>query len=159
MGSILGFSLSAKTTPLVPMDELTIPFLGERRAGWQYPFGSLVAAGAHLAAGSDWSVSSPNPLWGTHVAVNRAIPAELGGAPDDPFLPEQALGRQAALAAYTAGSARVNGLEEVTGAIRPGLDADLAIVDADLARIPDTAIGAASVTQTWVRGEVAFGNR
>ena len=28
------------------MDDLTIPFLGERRAGWQYPFRSLQAAGA-----------------------------------------------------------------------------------------------------------------
>ncbi len=42
-------------------DELTIPFLGERRAGWQYPFRSLHAAGAALCAGSDWPVSSPDP--------------------------------------------------------------------------------------------------
>ena len=32
------------------MDELTIPFLGERRAGWQYPFRSLEAAGAAMCA-------------------------------------------------------------------------------------------------------------
>ncbi|MDR2984888.1 MAG: amidohydrolase, partial [Nocardiopsaceae bacterium] len=38
------------------MDELTIPFLGERRSGWQYPFGALLAAGAQMCAGSDWSV-------------------------------------------------------------------------------------------------------
>ena len=31
------------------MDELTIPFLGERRAGWQYPFRSLQDAGAACA--------------------------------------------------------------------------------------------------------------
>ena len=62
------------------MDELTIPFLGERRAGWQYPFRSLEAAGAAMCAGSDWPVSSPNPLWGAHVAVNRQ-PAHRGGRP------------------------------------------------------------------------------
>src|SRR5205807_403635 len=39
------------------MDELTIPFLGPERAAWQYPFASLVQAGATLAAGSDWPVS------------------------------------------------------------------------------------------------------
>ena len=59
------------------MDELTIPFLGERRAGWQYPFRSLQAAGAALCAGSDWPVSSPNPLWGAHVAVNRTLPGRV----------------------------------------------------------------------------------
>ncbi len=41
------------------MDELTIPFLGAERTARQYPFADLVAAGATLAAGSDWPVSSP----------------------------------------------------------------------------------------------------
>jgi hypothetical protein len=139
------------------MDELTIPFLGERRAGWQYPFGSLRAAGATLCAGSDWPVSSPNPLWGAHVAVNRSLPAAAGpGAGGEPFLPGQALGLASILAAYTSGSARVNGLEAVTGSIAEGLDADFAAVDADLAHVPAHEIGAASVTSTWVRGQLAY---
>ena len=45
-----------------------------------------------LCAGSDWPVSSPNPLWGAHVAVNRSLPADAGGHGRDPFLPGQALG-------------------------------------------------------------------
>ena len=102
------------------MDDLTIPFLGERRSGWQYPFGSLVAAGAPLCAGSDWPVSSPNPLWGMHVAVNRSLPASAGGTGADPFLPGQAISLPVALAAYTSGSARVNGRDDEAGAIRPG---------------------------------------
>ena len=56
------------------MDELTIPFLGEPRWRTQYPFGALVRSGARLAGGSDWSVSSPDVLWGAHVAVNRVAP-------------------------------------------------------------------------------------
>ncbi|MGW5118462.1 amidohydrolase, partial [Streptomyces noursei] len=68
------------------MDELTIPFLGPERAGWQYPFGSLLRAGATLAAGSDWPVSSPDPLAGLHVAVNRKEPDT---ADERVFLPEQ----------------------------------------------------------------------
>ena len=160
------------------MDELTIPFLGERRSGWQYPFGSLLAAGATLCAGSDWSVSSPDPLAGAHVAVNRSLPggsgprgpgmspgedavsprASTAGEPSaaGPFLPGQALSPEAIFAAYTSGSARVNGLEHVTGSIRPGFDADFAIVDADLAHGRAAEIGQASVTSTWVRGEVAY---
>ena len=141
------------------MDVLTIPFLGERRAGWQYPFRSLHAAGAALAAGSDWSVSSPNPLWAAHVAVNRCLPPAAGdGSPgsSDPFLPSQALGLPVFLAAYTSGSARINGLEGVTGSVRAGLDADFAIVDADLAHIRTAEIGSAAITATWVRGRVAY---
>jgi predicted amidohydrolase YtcJ len=140
------------------MDVLTIPFLGERRAGWQYPFRSLQAAGAELAAGSDWSVSSPNPLWAAHVAVNRAAPAAAvpGGTTSDPFLPGQALDLPSFLAAYTSGSARVNGLEDVTGSVRPGLDADFAVVDADLSHLPAAEIGTAAVTTTWVRGEAVY---
>jgi len=165
-------SASANIQPLwathePQMDELTIPFLGERRSGWQYPFGSLLAAGARLCAGSDWAVSSPDPLAGAHVAVNRSLPGGPGGSSPlasshdlpgsaDPFLPEQALSVEAILGAYTAGSAKVNGLADVTGAIRPGLDADFAIVDADLAHGPTSEVGQARVTSTWVRGEVAY---
>lgn len=138
------------------MDELTIPFLGERRSGWQYPFGSLLKAGAALCAGSDWSVSSPDPLWGAHVAVNRSTPAEPADTAPEPFLPGQALSLEAILAAYTSGSARVNGLEDVTGSVRPGLDADFAIVDADLAHAPAGDICQASVASTWIRGEVRY---
>jgi predicted amidohydrolase YtcJ len=138
------------------MDELTIPFLGARRAGWQYPFRSLHTSAAPLCAGSDWPVSSPDPLLGVHVAANRSLPAGVGGRGPDPFLPHQALEPATALAAYTSGSARVNGLEAVTGSIRVGLDADFAIVDADLAAVKPGEIGQASVRQTWVRGQVAY---
>jgi predicted amidohydrolase YtcJ len=138
------------------MDELTIPFLGERRSTWQYPFGSLLAAGAALCAGSDWSVSSPDPLLGAHVAVNRSLPAESGVGATDPFLPEQALSREAIFAAYTSGSAGVNGLADTTGSVRAGLDADFAIVNADLANGAAEEIGTAAVVQTWVRGELRY---
>ena len=93
------------------MTELTIPFLGETRAGWQYPFAALAKTGAHIAGGSDWPVSSPDPLLGVHVAVNRSTPDNA----TRPFLPEQAISLQTALAAYTAGSARINGLENTAG--------------------------------------------
>ncbi len=138
------------------MDDLTIPFLGERRSAWQYPFRSLRNAGSQLCAGSDWPVSSPNPLWGAHVAVNRSLPADAGGHGRDPFLPQQRLDLAAILAAYTAGSARVNGLDAVTGSIRKGLDADFAVVDADLRHIGDHEICRAAVTATWVRGERVY---
>jgi predicted amidohydrolase YtcJ len=137
------------------MDELTIPFLGERRAGWQYPFRSLQDSGAQLCAGSDWPVSSPDPLLGAHVAVTRTAPAADADGPG-PFLPEQRLDLASILAAYTSGGARVNGLESVSGAVRAGFDADFAVVDADLSTIAERDIGATAVKQTWIRGQLVY---
>ena len=52
------------------LDELTLPFMPEGAESRHYPFGDLHQAGARLAAGSDWPVSSADPLQGMHVAVN-----------------------------------------------------------------------------------------
>ncbi|MGH3067797.1 MAG: amidohydrolase [Streptosporangiaceae bacterium] len=135
------------------MDELTIPFLGPGRAARQYPFGDLLRAGARLAAGSDWSVSSANPLEGIHVAVNRALPDAEPGA--EPLLPGQALTLAEALAAYTAGSAYVNHLDE-TGAVAPGYLADLVILDRDPFEGPAGEIASAAVALTYVEGERVY---
>jgi predicted amidohydrolase YtcJ len=129
------------------MDELTIPFLGERRASWQYPFGDLLRHGAVLAAGSDWPVSSPDPWQAMHVAVNRTPPGVAGR----PFLPGQALDLGSALAAYTAGSAWANRLDD-TGVLRVGAEADLVLLDRDPFAAPPDEIASTRVTETFVAG-------
>ncbi|MFD5325492.1 amidohydrolase [Streptomyces sp. NPDC127092] len=134
------------------MDELTIPFLGPERAAWQYPFGDLVRAGATLVAGSDWPVSSPDPLAGLHVAVNRAEPGATDGRV---FLPEQRLDLTTALAAYTAGSAHVNGHDDA-GSLRAGHLADLVVLDRDILSGPPEEIASATVEQTFVGGERVY---
>ncbi|TQC48009.1 amidohydrolase [Rhodococcus sp. WS4] len=136
------------------MDELTIPFLGDERAGRQYPFGSLLRAGATLAAGSDWPVSSADPIHGIHVAVNRVLPGEDGR--DHPvFLPEQRLDLTAALTAYTAGSAYVNRLDD-TGSIEVGKLADLVVLDRDPFTVSDDAIADTRVALTYVGGDRVY---
>lgn len=130
------------------MDELTIPFLGSERAGRQYPFGSLLRSGARLAAGSDWPVSSPDPLQGIHVAVNRVTPGGTGPV----FLPAERLGLTAAFTAYTAGSAYANHLDD-TGTVRAGSLADLVVLDRDPYAGPPGEIGATGVALTYVGGE------
>jgi predicted amidohydrolase YtcJ len=136
------------------MTDLTIPLLGAERAGWQYPFRSLQETGALLAAGSDWPVSSADPLWGIHVAVNRLSP-DGEGAEHGPFLPAQALDLTTALTAYTAGSAYVNHLDE-TGTIEVGKLADLAVLDRDVFATPVEEIAQARVVATYVDGQQVF---
>jgi predicted amidohydrolase YtcJ len=137
------------------MVDLTIPVLGEQRTGWQYPFAGLAATGAVLAAGSDWPVSSPDPLAGIHVAVNRRTPRSLGTPEDRAFLPEQALDLRTALTAYTRGSAYVNHLDD-GGRIEVGALADLAVLDRDPFAGPVEEIGDTAVVATYVEGVEVF---
>ena len=137
------------------MDELTIPFLGDERAALQYPFADLVAAGAHLAGGSDWPVSSPDPVLGAHVAVNRVLPGATGPA-GEPLVARNRLDLGTVLTAYTAGSAWVNGLEESTGRLEPGFLADLAVLDRDPFAGPPEEIASATVVATYLAGETVF---
>jgi hypothetical protein len=139
------------------MTELTLPFLGPERAGWQYPFGSLLRSGAQLCFGSDWPVSSPNPLWEIHTAVNRTVPPgyPYGGTGEgEPFLPSERIDLAAALAAFTIGSAYVNHAELETGSIEVGKQADLVVLDRDLFGHPADEIALAQVDLTIVNGAV-----
>lgn len=139
------------------MVELTLPFLGEPRGSWQYPFGDLHRSGAVLAAGSDWAVSTADPWPALHVAVNRQVPEEH--REDDVehpvFLPDQRLDLGTALTAYTAGSAYVNHLDD-TGTIRPGALADLVVLDRDPFAGPPDQIGSTRVLQTFVDGQRVY---
>jgi predicted amidohydrolase YtcJ len=132
------------------MDELTIPFIGPERAVRQYLFGDLLRSGARLAAGSDWAVSSANPLRAIHVAVNRRLPGSA-----EPLLPAQSVSLAEALAAYTAGSAYVNHLDE-TGGIEVGRLADLVVLDRDPFEGPPDEIASAAVELTYVGGEQVY---
>jgi predicted amidohydrolase YtcJ len=133
------------------MDELTIPFIGPERAARQYLFGDLLRSGARLAAGSDWAVSSANPLRAVHVAVTRTLP----GTGAEPLLPGQSLRLGQALAAYTAGSAYVNHLDE-TGAIEEGMLADLVVLDRDPFDGPQDEIAHTGVQFTYVGGQRVY---
>src|SRR5207245_11041757 len=140
------------------MDELTIPFLGEPRWTWQYPFASLVRNGAMLAMGSDWSVSSPNPLEEIHVAVNRVMPPNYpyGANRGEVFLPEERLDLDTSIAAFTIGSAFVNHLDREPGSIEVGKLADLAVRDRDLLAPPPEEIAEARCQLTFVEVERVF---
>jgi predicted amidohydrolase YtcJ len=131
---------------------LTLPFLAETARQQQYVFGSLRRAGARLAFGSDWPVSSADPLSGMHVAVNRRAPGDPGDVP--PLLPEEALTVTEALAGYTTGAAFVNGLEGSSGRLEVGCAADVVAVDGDLLGLDPSRIADVRVRRTLVDGRL-----
>jgi predicted amidohydrolase YtcJ len=135
------------------MDELTIPFVQPELVGRQYPWRSLLRHGATLAMGSDWSVSTPDPLAQIEVAVTRV--SDESRDRRAPFLPDERLEFVDALAAFTSGSAHVNHLDE-TGRLRVGLLADLVVLDRDLFDPGAGPVGDARVVATFVDGVPVF---
>jgi hypothetical protein len=134
--------------------QLTIPFLGPERSGRLYPIGSVYRSGAVVAFGSDWSVSSANPLEEIQVAVTRMDPA--GGT--EPLLPQERIALPEALAAFTINTAWVNRLEKETGSIEVGKRADLVVLDRNLFAIPVTEIAHTRALVTLFGGRVVHGD-
>ena len=130
--------------------ELALPALGEERLSRLYPIGSIARTGAVLAFGSDWPVSTPNPLLEMEVAVTRVSPAARDG---EPFAPEERIPLPAALAAFTRGAAYVNRDDE-SGTIAPGMRADLAVLDRNV--FAGGPIGDAQVELTVANGAVVY---
>jgi predicted amidohydrolase YtcJ len=128
---------------------LTQPYLAPERYLHQYPFGSLLRAGAMMAAGSDWTVSTPNVLAEAEVAVNRVSPEDRSAPP---FLPSEAISLMDALAAFTIGSAYVSHLDRSTGTVEAGKLADLVLLDRDVFDRRAGPIGDARVLLTLVEG-------
>ena len=137
------------------MDQLTIPILGSERSGWQYPLGSLLRAGARLAFGSDWTVSTADPFPQLEVAIRRIWPGNRDG---EPFLPGERITLDEALRAATVGSAFVNRQDEA-GWLGEGRLADLAILDRDIDAPDAGPVGDTKVVATIVGGEFVFESR
>jgi len=135
----------------VDQAELTLPYVGRERARWQYPFASLIRAGATLAMGSDWAVSTADVMDQIDTAVTRVNH-------DEPDLPplnaEERISFLDALAGFTAGSAYVNHREGFSGTLGIGMLADLAVLDRD--PVASGLIRDASVVMTVVGGRVVF---
>lgn len=135
------------------MRDLNVPFLGPERTQHQYPFASLLRSGARLAMGSDWPVSSPDPLLEMEVAVRRRDPE----APDsDPFIPGEALTVDQALTGFTTNSAFVNRLDD-SGRLVAGARADVIVLDRDIHAIDGDRLSRAKVVSTIAAGRVVHG--
>jgi len=129
--------------------DLTEPVLGPARSRWLYPIASVSRAGAPLAAGSDWPVSSMNPLLAVQVAITRRPPDTTTGPA---WLPEQRVTLATILTAYSEGGAWAAGEESRTGTLEVGKAADLIVLDRNLYRIPPVEIHSVKVLLTLLDG-------
>ncbi len=133
--------------------ELTAPRLGAQRSAQQYRIRSILDSGAPVSFGSDWPVSSFAPLDGIQVAVTRQLEAPDAGPP---WMPEEQITVEQALAAYTSGVAFQAG-DARAGVLRPGARSDVVLLGADPRSVPALEIAGIDVVGTWCDGTRTHG--
>lgn len=133
--------------------DINTPQVGAARVARMYPWGSLRRAGARIVGGSDWPVSSEDPLDAIEVMVRRQDPSKEEG----PTLGEgEALDLDTALRAYTREAAFLLRDEARRGQLAPGFAADLVVLDTDVRSGAPAAINDATVEFTVKDGVVVF---
>jgi hypothetical protein len=132
---------------------LTEPLLGPARSRWLYPIRSVIDSGAVVAFGSDWDVSSMNPLEGMEVAMTHREPSK---GPGEPWLPQETIGLPDAIAGYTIRGAYLDFAEKETGSIETGKAADLVVLDRNLFEVPASKIHETKVLLTLLEGKEVY---
>lgn len=133
--------------------DMTLPVLGPERSRYLYPIRSVANSGAVIACGSDWSVSSMNPLDAIQVAVTRR---GLTQGPGSAWMPDEVVDLPLILAGYTINGAYVNFQEHETGSIEVGKAADLIVLDRNLFEIPAHEIHRVKVLLTLLDGKEVY---
>jgi predicted amidohydrolase YtcJ len=134
------------------LSELTEPALAPGRARWLYPIASVARSGAVVSGGSDWSVSSLNPLDAIEVGITHREPGTDGPA----WNPPERVDLATMLALYTINAAYALHQERETGSIEVGKAADLVVLDRNLFDLPADSIHAARVVRTLVEGRTVY---
>lgn len=124
--------------------------IGEERCRYEWPFRSLVDAGATLAFGTDFPVVQYNQFPGIYAAVaRRNYDGSIAGADNG-----EKLALTEALVANTLGSAKAYGRADELGTLEAGKLADIIVLDRNLFERPEEEIKDAKVVLTMIDGEV-----
>ena len=129
------------------------PFLGPARYRYLYPAGSLLAAGATIAGGSDWDVSTYHPF----VAMQHGVTRVERGMGRPPLNLAERIPIATAIDAYTINAAVALKQEATTGSLEIGKRADLIILDRDILTVDPETIQDTTVLATWLDGRLVHG--
>ncbi len=135
------------------IENVNLAQVGPERVARMYPIGSIHRAGGRIAAGSDWPVTSMNPLLAIEVALTRQDPA---GGDADTLNEGERVDLDTMLAAFTVHGAWLMRQEKSDGSIEVGKRADLVVLERDLFAIPASEIGEVRVERTIVGGQTVF---
>jgi predicted amidohydrolase YtcJ len=118
-----------------------------------YVWRKLRTAGARIAAGSDFPVEEPNPMFGFYAAITRQ---DRAGHPPGGWMPGERMTREEALRAFTIDAAYAAHAEQRLGSLEAGKLADLVMLSHDIMRVPPAEILRTTVRMTIVAGEVIY---
>ncbi|HEX6405773.1 MAG TPA: amidohydrolase [Gemmatimonadales bacterium] len=135
------------------LTRLTEPALGPKRSRWLYPIASVVRTGAVVTGGSDWSVSSLNPLDAIETGITHQ---QLDQPQQRPWNPAERVDLATMIAMYTINAAYQNHLERETGSIEAGKLADLIVLDRNLFEVPSREIHRVRVLRTILQGKTVY---
>lgn len=124
-------------------------FLGSKRAALTYACDTLRKAGARIALGSDAPVEHVNVAWGLHATCHRM---DLDNKPVYGWHSHEALTVEQALEGYCVVPAEIAGEEHQRGRLRPGMVADLAVLDRDPVEAPRGTLKDMKVLGTMLDG-------
>jgi len=127
--------------------------IGRDRARRTYAFRSLLDEGAVVAFGSDWTVAPLGPSLGLYAAVTRRT---LDGANPEGWVPEQKIGVEKALRAYTSAAAWAGFMEDRTGSLIPGRLADIVVLDENPFEVAPERLLDVRVDVTLVGGKEVY---
>lgn len=127
--------------------------IGEERLNRTYAFKSFLDAGVPMCFGSDWPVAPLDPMTGIDAAVRRQT---IDGLNPQGWHPEQRVGVEDALIAYTATAAYAGFRDDRQGRLAPGYLADIAVLDHDLLTAPQDSYLNTKVLRTFVNGKQRY---
>jgi predicted amidohydrolase YtcJ len=134
--------------------ELALPYLGKERADKQYPMKSLMDAGVIMASSSDFPVTIPfDPLIAIQTGITRTSNSDSA---KDVLWPEERITLEEMIVSYTYNGAYANFLENETGSLEVGKQADLIVLDQNLFKIPQNEIAKTKVLLTLVNGQEVY---
>ena len=142
--------------------DLNLPVVGLDRVHRMYPIASIAESGATLVGGSDWNVSSLNPLDAIEVAVLRQDWQANDALTNDELSQLDVLNRServdldTMLKAYTINAAWSMHQEALTGSLTPGKRADIVVLSEDLFAIPPQLISTVKVEKTFIDGQLIY---
>ncbi len=131
--------------------------VGQERLKKFYVIGSVHRSGGMIACGSDWFVSSLNPLDAIEVGIRRQDPNLPEGAPA--LNPQEAVDLATMIQGYTINGAYLMHQDQDVGSIETGKQADLIVLDRNLFETPATEVNQAEVLLTVFNGQIVYGGK
>jgi predicted amidohydrolase YtcJ len=127
--------------------------IGPVRIRTTYAFRSLLAQHARLMFGSDWTVAPIDPLLGIYAAVTRRT---IDGRNPNGWVPDQKIGVEDALRAYTVNNAYGAFADRDLGTLARGKRADMVVLSRNILKLDPVHIPDARVDYTIIGGEIVY---